>query len=152
MSPMASSALKSSALMPATLASSISSDFWPSINNRRLRCGRSLMSALDCISTRPASVFAQITGDFLVDWPGHHRAGLLRRRQSGSDLVSQFPPKDLADRRLRQLGAELHDLRALVTGEVGLAIGAHLRLGAVRVALDDAQLHRLARLRVDHAR
>src|SRR6185295_4207844 len=133
MSPIASRDAKSSGLMPTTFASSISSDFWPSISNSRLRCARSLMSALACISTRPASVFAQITDEGLAVDCVRHRARLFAPRQClsygwrSSNLVAQFTPQDLADGGLRQFGAEFHDLGPLVAGEIGLAVRAHLR-------------------------
>ena len=53
----------------------------------------------------------------------------LVRAGTSTPCVAQFAAQDLAHRRLRQVGAELHHLRPLVAGEVGLAIGAHLGLG-----------------------
>src|SRR3954466_13041801 len=50
-------------------------------------------------------------------------------------LVSEFASQDLAHRRLRQLGAELHHLGLLVAGEVSAAILAHLLLREVGVLL-----------------
>ena len=63
-SPSDCSAAKSSALMPARLASSIASVLRPSITSSRLRCARSFTSARAWISVRPASVLVQINCEF----------------------------------------------------------------------------------------
>src|SRR5689334_16851083 len=158
------SSWKSAAVIPARLPSSISSDLVPSISSSRLRRARSLISALVCISARPASVLTQITRSAPFPIGGSRAAASTwaemyqhpsacgpSRTSEISRFVAQFPTQDLADGRLRQLVAELDHLRPLVAGEVGLAVGAHLRLGDRRILADDEELHRLARLLVGNA-
>src|SRR5678816_4559733 len=122
--------------MPARLASSISSDLAPSIRSRRLRRARSLTRARFCISARPASVLTQITRVFpfpSCTRPRHNHEMYQDAPRCcvprALGFVAQFTAQDLADGRLRQVGPELDDLRPLVAGEVGVAIGAHGGIG-----------------------
>src|SRR4051794_17104748 len=144
--------------MPARLASSISSDLAPSMRSSRLRRARSLTSARFCISARPASVLTQITRMFPFPSgtrPRHnhemYQHALRRCVLEALRFVAQFTAQDLADRRLGQVVPELDDLRPLVTGEIGLAVGAHRRLRDARILPDDDELDRLAGLGVGDA-
>src|SRR6188472_3475803 len=76
---------------------------------------------------------------------GKSRRLLLRR------LVTQRAAQDLADRSLRQFGAEFDKLRPLVVGELLGDETLQLILGERRVALYDEGLHSLARSFIGHA-
>ncbi|CAM2152554.1 hypothetical protein PT2222_280121 [Paraburkholderia tropica] len=73
-------------------------------------------------------------------------AALLRHAR-----VPQFAAQDLADVALRQIGAELDELRTLVARELRLAVVEHVLVGERRILLDDIELHRFARMLIGHA-
>ena len=66
-------------------------------------------------------------------------------------LVAQRAAQNLADVGLRQLVAELDELRHLVAGQILAAMRDHLFRGQRRIALDDEHLHAFALRRVGHA-